>query len=131
MEITWESLFSVISKILCLVGGIFFIWSYVEIKGGRGWGFEALLPIVFGIFIIIGAISGLKYPIGGNILCLIIGLISPLICWTTPVTPSPIINSYSCIITSLIFLFATIFTIVGSIVGLIGGILKKRKIKKS
>jgi len=66
---------SAFSTILCLLGAEFFILSIRELRG-KMWGFASMYAIVFSIFIIIGALSGLKYQLGGRLLCFIIGIIS-------------------------------------------------------
>ncbi|MFX1479433.1 MAG: hypothetical protein ACFFCI_14970 [Promethearchaeota archaeon] len=112
-----ENLIPIISSIICHIGGILFILSTVQIVG-------AIEAFYFGVIVLIGSFIGLKYHRGGFLLCLCFGIISLLIC-QVPILPflEPCINL------SPGFFYGTIFTIIGSAVGLIGGILKGRKQK--
>jgi len=128
IELTWENLhrnlLTIISSILCLVGGILFIWSSPNWRYD-GWGFLMMGAIFFGIMIIIGGLLGLKYHIGGSLLSLLIGTIFTLTCFTHYEAGS-FTYSALCITRSSLFLLAAIFSIGGSIIGLIGGIIKRR-----
>ena len=70
---------SIIGSILCFVGGIAYISAGVIYNNSDDGNMIAMsnsiYVIIAGVFIIIGALSGLKYQIGGSLLCLIIGLI--------------------------------------------------------
>lgn len=104
---------SIVSTILCLVGGILFISSSGELLTCTlWWGFSMFYAIGYGIFILIGVLIGLKYQAGRSLLCLIIGIIT----LTTGL-----------IYYSIIFTFGIIFTIIGSIVGLLGVLIKKTR----
>lgn len=90
---------SIISTIFCLIGGIAFI-CFGIIYGG---GYRALL-IFLGILTIIGAIIGLIYQRRGSIFCLGLGIIGLFAAWTLEIS----------------FIYGTILTLIGSIVGFIG-----------
>jgi hypothetical protein len=90
---------SIISIIICLIGGIAFIWFGIVNNGDYGY-----LLIVLGIFAIIGAIIRLIYPRRGSIFCLGIGIIGLLVAWAL---------EYSAI-------YGTILTLIGSVIGFIG-----------
>jgi hypothetical protein len=125
IEITWKNLreklrknlLSIISSIICLVGGAIFTWAGITFYYNPG-------GLFFGTVVVVGAISGLKYQVGGRLLG-VIGLLSPLLCYEVfsglfPVSAVDCINIYP------IYFYGTILIIVGTIVGLIGGILKRR-----
>jgi hypothetical protein len=118
---------SIIGSILCYFGGILFFWSIVELQLiVGGWG-AWLMVIFYGVMVIIGSIIGLKYQRGGPLLCVIIVLISSLTCQTYFLTlPSNPNSTSPCVTTPSIYLSASIITILGSIVGFIGGMLKAR-----
>ncbi|MFX1480344.1 MAG: hypothetical protein ACFFCI_19790, partial [Promethearchaeota archaeon] len=112
---------SVISSIICLVGGILVIITAVEERVG----YFGIGTITVGIFIIIGALSGLKFQRSGFLLCLSMGVIAvlPRICdevWEWSVTAP-------CIMVFMTYQLGVAFSIGGGIVGLIGGILKSRE----
>jgi hypothetical protein len=127
VDIPW--ILAVISLFMCLGGGALSISSIGQISAAGFGGFNIQLlvvPILFGFIVIIGALIGLWYQRAGPLLCLCIGLISPLACqgatWQSLVP---------CISFSPIYLSGIIFIIAGSLVGLIGGILKGRKKKEN
>ena len=104
---------SIISSIMCLVGGILFIGSIGELMNSPyvsavNFGLAA---IPLGIFTIIGALLGLRYQVGGRLLCLTFGIMMGLV---------------SIGVISIMIVFGTIITIIGSIVGLIGANIKKK-----
>jgi hypothetical protein len=94
---------------MCFLGGVLFLSSIGELLYVPG-GYLAFAALIFGIFVIIGAFIRLKYQ-AGSLFCLFWVIVSPL--------------TYARII-SLIYLFGTIFTLIGSIVGIIGGILNNK-----
>jgi hypothetical protein len=102
---------SIIGSILCLVGGILFIGSIMELLNSPYYSdvniYLAAAPL--GIFTIIGAVLGLKYQVGGRLICLTVGIMMGL-------------TSIGGL--SIMIVFGTIITIIGSIVGLIGGYIK-------
>jgi hypothetical protein len=122
----WKRPFPIISSIICLVGGVLFFWSIDQIAVGS---FDAigrmLLGVLFGFMVVFGAIIGPKRQRSGPLLCLIAGIFFPLVCWIPRWY-----GSVPCITFSPIFLSGVIVTLGGSVVGLIGAILNKRKQKR-
>lgn len=108
---------SIIGSIVCLIGGIFFIFSGLAKDANIAWGFATLGEVAFGVFTIIGALSALKYNFSGMFLCFIIGLFS--------LTISVVTDFY------VVSLSGPLLTIIGSIIGLIGvSLTSPEQIKK-
>ncbi|MFW9866046.1 MAG: hypothetical protein ACFFEN_08095 [Candidatus Thorarchaeota archaeon] len=115
----------IISAILCLLGGIFYIlvwWNPLGIY----WASAMLTPIlIMGILSIIGAllegqsVYSQKYPKGGCVLCLIVGLYSVL-----PI-PLPFFGIGLIYINSPILRTGIIVLLIGGIVGLVGTLYEK------
>ncbi|UCC19188.1 MAG: hypothetical protein JSV62_13965 [Promethearchaeota archaeon] len=126
--------FFLINIILCIIGAVFFILSGSELRPlGLGSGFAAIYVFGLGIFTIIGVLIGLKSQKAGSILCLILGVIS-LISGITYFNYTNIIyyinlmsGDYNY---SDFYSYGTIFTVSGSIIGLIGSLIKKRMLSR-
>jgi hypothetical protein len=117
IKITRKTLFQIISSCICLIGGAIFIWA------GMTFYYNSI-GVFLGVLVLFGAITGLKYRIGGGVLCLFWGWIASIACQgALPPTFFPV----DCLSFSPIFLFGTILTVIGSIVGITGGILKLRE----
>jgi hypothetical protein len=118
--------FQIISSLVCFVGGIIYVSSVGDTRvGGDQFGLSRMSGILIGIMVIIGAISGLRYRRSGPLLCFIMGLLS-LACMSTYV--DIYVYSELCITRSVVYLLGFIFTIGGSLVGVIGLREKKRNI---
>jgi hypothetical protein len=111
---------SIIGSIACFAGGILFVGSIVDLLNSQYGSIAnyALGTIPLGIIAIIGTLLVIKFPVGGRLLCLIMGILMALISslW------------------GIMLVFGSLLTIVGSIVGLIGGYIKistPRKISPS
>ena len=98
-----SKILSISSTVLCLVGGIFFLYFGITYSDPTNDRYGPLLMVI-AIFIIIGAIARLKYTRRGSILCLALGIIGLLIAWTLEISA----------------IYGTIFTLIGSIIGFIG-----------
>jgi len=106
------SILAIIGSFTCIDGGIFLIWSSLNLMASYGFYLIPSSPIT--IVIIIGAIIGLKYPKGGNMICLILSLFLGLL------------------LSGLIFYISSVgigilLTIIGSIIGLIGVSIRGKK----
>jgi hypothetical protein len=128
LDVPW--VFTVLGLFICLGGGILSISSLAQIRSagfsGALYNFALfVVPILFGIITIIGALIGLWLQRAGPILSLSVGLVSLVACqginWT---------GMIPCITFSPIYLSGSLLTITGSVIGLIGGILKQKKVKK-
>lgn len=98
-----SKILSISSTVLCLVGGIIFLYFGITYSDPTNDRYGPLLMVI-AIFIIIGAIVRLKYTRRGSILCLALGIIGLLIAWTLEISA----------------IYGTIFTLIGSIIGFIG-----------
>jgi hypothetical protein len=101
---------NIISSTLCFVGGLLFIvLSIIDSLNVSLtiWAMYGFSLIIIGIFTIIGALAGIKYQLGGSLLCLILGSVSVLMMG---------------LILRYVFgvLYGTILILTGSIGGLIG-----------
>ena len=103
MNMEISKILSIVSTVLCLVGGVVFLIFGITFSDPANVRFGPLL-IVIGIFVIIGAIARLKYTRRGSILCLALGIIGLLMAW----------------LLELSAIYGTIFTLLGSVVGFIG-----------
>lgn len=103
MNMEISKLLSIMSTVLCFIGGVIFLIFGITFSDPANDRFGPLL-IVIGIFVIIGAIARLKYTRRGSILCLALGIIGLLMAW----------------LLELSAIYGTIFTLLGSVVGFIG-----------
>ena len=102
----------IIGSSINIDGGIFLMWSSLNLMSSYGLFLIPLVPII--IVIIIGAIIGLKYPKGASITCLILGLLLVLFLAALLFNIPPLG-------------IGLLLTIIGSIVGLIGVSRRKKK----
>lgn len=103
MNMEISKILSIVSTVLCFIGGVIFLIFGITFSDPANDRFGPLL-IVIAIFVIIGAIARLKYTRRGSILCLALGIIGLLMAWTLELSA----------------IYGTIFTLIGSIVGFIG-----------
>ncbi|MHA2394075.1 MAG: hypothetical protein ACXAEX_19240 [Promethearchaeota archaeon] len=103
---TTSKVLSIISTVLCLIGGALFLLFgiYITIRDVAINGGYGPILIVLAVFVVTAAFIRLKYTRRGSIFCLALGIIGLFIAWAL----------------EMLTIFGTVFTLIGSIIGFIG-----------